>query len=175
MKKLLIIFAVVLFTAGFASKVSAQGPGGVVAYNQAGGEIMAPLTLDATSNLEFGSLAVKATGDGGTVVITPTETLGESFTGDVTLMTGGNIRKAAKYHVTGEAGYTYSITVPLDGVVTITSGGNSMAVKTFLFASDNNSTLVGGQDDFYVGATLVIPAAQAVGVYTGQFEVKINY
>ena len=178
MKKLLLIFAVVLFTAGFADKVSAQNPL-LTVNNNAGGEIMAPLTIISDGSLEFGRLAVEAA-TGGTVVLTPAASTTASRTGGVSLIAGGATRAAAKYNVGGEIGYGYAITIPADGVVTISSGSNTMDISTFTFLSLNPPPTGGtlsaaGTDVFYVGATLVVPAAQPAGQYTGTFDVSVNY
>lgn len=176
MKKLLLIFAVILFTAGFASKVSAQNQ--VSAVNNAGGEIIAPLTIVKDINLEFGKLAVQAS-TSGTIVLTPAAATSPTATGGVTLMTG-TTRTAAKYNVGGAASYGYAITVPATSV-TITSGLNTMTITDFTFGSAIGHTLSGGTlsaggiDDFYVGGTLNVAAAQVVGVYTGTFTVSVNY
>jgi len=177
MKKLVLIFAVVLFTVGFASNVSAQNPL-LTVNNNAGGEIMAPLTIISDGSLEFGRLAVEAAA-GGTVVLTPAASTTVSRTGGVSLI-AGTTRTAAKYNVGGEIGYSYTITVPADGVVNIESGSNAMAISTFTFLSLNPTPTGGtlsasGTDIFYVGATLVVPAAQPAGQYTGTFDVSVNY
>lgn len=180
MKKLLIVFAVVLFTAGFANKVLGQAAVLVTASNSAGGEIMAPLTLTADVALEFGKLAVSAS-TGGTVVLTPAAVTTVSSTGGVSLMSG-TTRTSGKYTVGGTASYVYTITVPANGTVTISDGAShSMAVSNFQFTSIASPTgtggtlTAGGTDNFYVGATLTVGAAQAVGKYTGSFNVSVNY
>lgn len=178
MKKLLLIFAAVLLMAGYTNKVSAQNL--VTKSNSAGGEIMAPLTLVANTPLEFGKLAVQADA-GGTIVLTPATATAASATGGVTLMTG-TTRTAAKYTVGGTASYVYTITVPSAAVtITGTLPANTMTITGFTFASIASPTgtggtlTAGGTDNFYVGGTLNVAAAQATGLYSGTFNVSVNY
>ena len=176
MKKLLIVLAVVLFTVGFANKVSAQL---VTKSNSAGGEIVAPITLTSVNKLEFGRIATGTVA--GSVVLTPAAAPGITY--DVVLaVPGGATRSAASYDVTGTGGYKYAISVPT-GSITLagSAAGTSMTVSGFnaLSVGTPNTTggtlTTGGTDVFYVGGTLNVGASQAAGVYSGTFNVSVNY
>lgn len=176
MKKLLLIFAVVLFTAGFATKVSAQF---VTESNQAGGEIITPITLNAVNELEFGRFATGTIG--GTVELTPapTTTVTPSTT-DITKVAGGAPRTAASYTVTGAAGHYYTIGLPTEAVTLDGSNGGTMTVTYFTSYSVNGAVatvglLTGGSDTFYVGGTLNINGSQTEGLYSGSFDVTVQY
>ncbi len=134
-----------------------------------------------TDDLLFGSFVA---GSGGTVVIAPS-TGARSATDGVTLMNYMSTSKAASFTVSCIAGGTdncqttsgYLIALPSSA--TLTSGGNSMNVGTFLAHSANNGSasgrLVGGYDTLNVGATLTVGANQAPGSYTGSFSVTVTY
>lgn len=175
MKNLLFI-AIAIF--GF----SAVSFGQTAATATVGAEIMAPITLTAPIGLEFGKLSVQQA-IAGEVTLTAAAATVASPANGVTLI-AGTPRTAAKFHVTGIISHSYSIQIPT-GDITIKDGGgtgtNSMIVNTFTSysvqnAATSNGVLDGsGLDDFYVGATLNVKAAQAPAVYSGSFPVTVNY
>ena len=174
MKKAIIFFAAIIMIAFFSNKVTAQ----VTVSNDANAEIITPITLTADVDLEFGKLAVQ-TLQGGVVELTPAAATVATSTLGVTLLTG-TTRTAAKYTVGGIQNYVYTITVPV-GSIPITSGLNTMDVYDFVFLSIATPSATGGTldvngtDNFYVGAKLQVAQAQAPGVYTGTFNVTVNY
>lgn len=99
--------------------------------------------------------------------------------GGVTL---GNVATAstAKFDVAGEANSTYLITLPASSV-TISYLTNDMTVDNFksdpgLDGTESlTGTLVGGADHFSVGARLNVGANQPAGLYSGTFDVIVNY
>jgi hypothetical protein len=175
MKKTVMILTAIVMITGFTSRVMAQ----VTESNDANAVIITPITLVVNVALEFGNLAVQ-TGVAGTVELTAAAATVATPTAGVTLLTG-TTRTAAKYTVGGVASYVYTITVPADGVVSITDGANFMEVSSFTFASvavpsgTGGTLTAGGTDVFYVGGTLNVDAAQVPGTYTGTFDVTINY
>jgi hypothetical protein len=128
--------------------------------------------------MNFGNVASSASS--GTVVLTPAGA--RSTTGGVTLPTTVGTTTAASFTVTGEADFTYAITLPA-GATTIASGGNTMTVD--VWSSDTNpagAVLTGGTSDLTVGATLNVGANQPAGAYsssnaggTGDFTITVNY
>jgi hypothetical protein len=84
---------------------------------------------------------------------------------------------SAVFGVTGEAGFTYAITLPTDGAVTISDGAShTMAVNAFVSNPGTTGTLSGaGTDTLKVGATLVVGNNQVPGTYTGSFNVTVSY
>ncbi len=132
------------------------------------------ITQDAggtnSGNLAFGHIIP---GTGGTVTIAPDGT--PTFSGNVTLTTQLT-KSAAQFAVTGDAGKTYSVTLPLDNIVTITSGGNTMHVDSFTKSLAGAGTLdANGAQTFKVGGTLTVGSGQPTGVYTGTFTVTAAY
>lgn len=129
------------------------------------------LFLSNTRGLEFGAFAA---GSGGSVVIAPAGT--RSATGDVVLISS-NTGAAAQFSISGDVDFTYSITLPADGTVTLSDGaGHSMNVNSF-----TSSPLLTGQlnpagsQQLAVGATLNVGSNQPAGGYSGGFIVTVNY
>ena len=88
----------------------------------------------------------------------------------------GGAPTAGDFDVTGAGNLAYDITLPLDGVVTLTNGGNpAMSVDGFSDSAGGSSSLVTGSDSFTVGATLTINANQPAALYTGTYDVIVNY
>jgi hypothetical protein len=131
----------------------------------------AAIAISPTQELAFGSVVA---GSGGAVTIS-VNPLGRSASGGVTVLPSGTWT-AASFRVTGDALTTYSITLPPDGVVQLTSGSNSMAVNNFT----SNPALSGdlgasGAQTVNVGATLNVGINQPTGAYSGTFTVTVNY
>lgn len=127
-------------------------------------------SLLAGQALAFGSFAA---GTGGTVTISAAGA--RSFGGGVTLVSSGS-GAAASFGVSGNANATYAITLPANGVVSLTSGPNSMAVNNFTSNPAPTGLLsVGGSQTLMVGATLSVGSNQAIGSYSGSFNVTVVY
>lgn len=131
-------------------------------------------TISDTTALSFGSFVA---GSGGTVVVSTASS--RSATGDVTLIISGG-GAASQSTVTGTSGSTYSITLPANGVVSLSDGnGHSMAVDNFVSnpAATSGSTglLSGGSQTLYVGGTLIVTNSQPAGSYSGTFSVTVSY
>jgi hypothetical protein len=176
MKKLLLIFAVILMMAGLADKVSAQV---VPVLNNAGGEIISPITLEVVNPLEFGRVAALAAG--GNVIITAAADPNPIVSGSgVSLVAGGATRSAASYTV-GGANYSYAINF-VDPIITLTGSVSGTMTIIELKSSSLNGGITsgiglisGGSDTFWVGGKLVIGSSQPAGLYTGTFSVSVNY
>lgn len=132
------------------------------------------IAIQKIADMSFGTIAVSAA-SGGTVILNPDGS--RSASGGITLpATSGNVA-AASFDVTGEGGYTYSITLPGTNH-TLSSGANSMIVNAFTSTPASRGTLsLLGAQTLTVGATLNIAAGQPAGTYTSEtvFEVTVNY
>lgn len=169
--KKLISFAVIL--TAFSAVTFAQV--GASATATATATILTPIAITKNVDMDFGRLAVNATP--GTVALSADAAPTRTPSGGVTLMTGGTIT-AARFTVTGLAGATYSITLPADGVVSLTGPGAPMAANSFVSNPTValGGTLTGGTEILYVGATLSVAGGQTSGVYTSAaFTVTVNY
>lgn len=139
--------------------------------------IINPLGIAKTSDLVFGRLAVGAVGGGVTVNTAGVVTF--SGAGNTLVQPLGNTGnpRAAEFTVSGEAGFTYSVTLPANGTVTLSDGGsNTMPVNAFVSDPAGTGTLSGaGSSPLKVGATLSVGNNQAPGTYTGTFNVTVAY
>jgi len=105
----------------------------------------------------------------------------ETATATATIVTPINIANATdmNFDVTGQANFTYSITLPASPAedVTITNGTDNMTVSTFTSTPSGIGTLDGtGAQTLSVGATLNVVGGESSGVYTGgPFTVTVNY
>jgi hypothetical protein len=138
---------------------------------EASGAFIYPLSLTTRSNLDFGLVA--STG-AGTVVINPV-TSQLSTTGLVASL-GGNPRPA---NFVGAARSTsvVIIRIPKSPITIRRAGGTeTMVVRDFTLQGQDKRTLARMEAfSFNVGATLVVAAGQAEGVYSGEFDVTVQY
>ncbi len=132
--------------------------------------IIAPITITAVLTLEFGQIV---TGAAASVVRISTAGARSLVSGNASL-SGGTFR-AATFDVTGEPSTTYAITLPA-GAATLTSGGDTMTVDTWVSNPTPTGTLSGGgTETISVGADLNIGASQASGAYTGTYTMTVDY
>ena len=176
MKKL-IVFAIAIL--GFTAVSFGQVPVGVSATATASGTIIQPIKITKTVDMNFGNVAVSASG--GTVVLTPASS--RTTTGGVTLpaFALGTVTAAA-FDIEGAPNYTYNITVPNTTTVVTNNVGSpaaTMDVTTFLSDPTPAGKLDGtnGKQTIHVGATLAVAANQAAGTYLSgnPFTVTVNY
>lgn len=169
MKKLSIIISIIALFTITSVTVNAQ----VTANATATGTIVTPIAITNSGDMNFGNVAVSATG--GTVVLAPAGT--RTITGGVTLPAVPGTVTAAHFAITGTANYTYSITLP-STATTVTSGANTMTVDAFTSNPGTTGTLsAAGTQTVDVGATLNVSALQAAGTYVSgtPFDVTVNY
>jgi hypothetical protein len=153
---------------GFSNSSFAQA----TATASCSANIITPITIVKTVDMNFGNVAVSAT-TAGTVVLAPAGT--RSGTGGVTLPATTGTVAAASFTVSGQSGYTYAITLP--STCTISSGTNTMTVNSFTSTPSATGTLSSGTQTLTVGATLNVIAGQASGAYTNStgVPVTVNY
>ena len=133
-------------------------------------EVLAPLGISQTAEMDFGTIAGE-TASATTVVLTTagaTSSIDGAYTGPGSA--------AGVFAVTGEPSQAYSITLPADGAVFLTGAGAPMAVNGFNHDAGGSPALDGtGDDSFNVGATLTIGAGQLAGTYNGSYTVTVDY
>ena len=162
------MFVVVLLLVGSVS-VNAQS----TAQATATATIVTPISIAKVSDMNFGNLAVDAV-TGGSVELTPAGNRIPAF--GVTLPATTGTVTAAAFTVTGNSGYTYSISLPSNIVLNHSGAFESMMADTFTSTPSGTGTLTGGTEDITVGATLWVAAGQLDGVYTSSnFDVTVNY
>ena len=174
MKNNLLTFGTILAIGFFTLTANAQTAQTTSAA--AGARLVKPMTITKTADLNFGTINV-GTGLIGTVALSTAGT--NTYTGGVTAGTiAGTITNAA-YNVTGTKNATYVVTLPADNTVTVEeSGGTTMKINTFTALSASGATATHtalGADTFKVGATLLVAAGQATGIYAGTFNVSVDY
>ncbi len=162
-----------LMTLGLAAHAAQTS----TATANASATIVTPIAITKTTDLAFGKLAVGAVG--GNVAISTAGVLSISGAGTTVAQPPSNTgtTSAAVFAVTGEANFTYAITLPADGAVTLSDGAShTMAVNGFTSNPATTGTLSGaGAETLNVGATLVVGDSQAPGNYTGTFSVTVAY
>lgn len=140
-------------------------------------EIVAPISLSnlPADGLDFGTI-VK--GSAVTTITIPANAnpLPEYDSGDARVLSSTPV-KAAKFTVSGEAGKTYSISLPSSA--TLTASSNQLTLSNFSCSKSTNGTavIVGNPEDdsFYVGASLQISNSTNQGEYVGTFSVTVSY
>jgi hypothetical protein len=137
--------------------------------------IVAPIGIAQSADMNFGNVATNDAG--GTVVLTTAGAT--SITGGVTLPANTGTVTAAAFDVTGEADYTYTITLPSSAITLEDSAGtpNTMTVGTFVSNPLTTGALTSGAQTVNVGATLNVTGGQVAGVYTNDtgLTVTVNY
>lgn len=130
-----------------------------------------PLTLVTRSNLDFGLVA--STG-AGTVVIDP-GTSRLTTAGAVSSL-GGNPRPASFVGAARSAAVVI-IRIPKSPITIRRAGGTeTMVVRDFTLQGQDKRSLARMEAfEFNVGATLVVAAGQVEGIYTGEFDVTVQY
>jgi len=153
---------------------SANSFGQATAAATATATIVTPIAISKTVDMNFGNVAVIASG---TVVLAPGST--RSATGGVTLPNVTGTVAAASFNVTGQGNYTYSITLPSSAYTITDLASNTMTVTNFVSnpTVGSGGTLSSGAQTLTVGATLNVGAAQVAGTYTNStgFNVTVNY
>lgn len=173
MKNITKIFALAVVVLGFSSTSFAQTPVGVTTTASTSATIITPIAITKTTDMNFGTIAVSASG--GTVVLAVDNN--RTTTGGVTLPNIAGTVTAAKFHVTGLEGSTYSISLPGAPITLVDGASHSMAVGTFVSTPTPTGLLGGSGQDINVGATISVAAGQTAGLYTNASDlaVTVNY
>ena len=133
--------------------------------------LLKPLTLTKLNDMDFGNLGVTANG---TAVINPvTDTM--TTTGGV-LRLGGTPR-AAMFRGVAQGNAVVIIRIPHGGInLTRVGGTQTILLNAFTLDGQSKRTMAqAGIFDFKVGATLRPASGQIEGLYTGTFDVTVQY
>ncbi len=166
-KKLALVAGITLASAGlYSSSLTVATVTGNASAN-----VLTPLTLVRGVNaMNFGNVAGDASID--TTVVLTTGGTTSSADGASTAGTPA----AGDFNVTGEGTLAYTISLPADGVVVLTNAaGPDMSVDGFVDNLGGAGSLTAGAQSFTVGATLTINANQGAALYTGTYDVTVNY
>jgi hypothetical protein len=153
--------------------VFAASPAAAAATQTASGQvsILSPLSVLKNADLDFGELVV--TGSGIAVMDPVAGSL--STTGGV--IKAGTAAHAAQFTGTGSKNSIVHIRVPTTPItVTRVGGTETMTVSNWTLNQAANLKVPPNDIfNFAVGATLNVGAAQAVGTYSGTFQVTVQY
>lgn len=130
-----------------------------------------PLTVVTKANLDFGYVAVAGAG---TATIDPNTGM-LSVSGGVTKL--GGTPRAAAFVGAARSAAVVNIKVPTRPITIQRIGGTeTMVVQNFTLQGQDKRSLARLESfEFGVGATLVLNAGQVEGVYTGTFDVTVQY
>ena len=134
-------------------------------------QLLRSLTLTKLADMEFASLAAV---QAGTAVIDPvTDTM--STTGGVGRLAG--TPHAAEFRGVASGSSVVIIRIPNKAVTLTRSGGSeTMRVDNFTLDGQSKRTMAqAGVFTFKVGGTLRVSAGQVEGLYTGTFDVTVQY
>ena len=134
-------------------------------------QLMKPLTLTKIADMDFGNLGVTTAGTAVINAVTDTMTT----TGGVTSL--GGSPHAAIFRGVAQGNAVVNIRIPTRSVTLTRVGGTeTIILDNFTLDGQSKRTMAqAGIFDFKVGATLRPAANQAEGLYTGTYDVTIQY
>jgi len=132
--------------------------------------IVTALSVSETTQMNFGSVSP----DSSSATTVQLDTADGVTSPDGAGLVGGTPASGA-FSVTGFGSATFAITLPANGVVTLTGAGPAMSVDNFVDSLGGAGALSTGSATFTVGADLSVGAGQTAGAYTGSYTVTVNY
>lgn len=134
--------------------------------------VIYPVTVTKTQDMDFGYLAV--TGAAGTAVLEPNADA-FSMTGGVSQV--GGAPHCAEFAGAAQSSSVVNIKLPNKATTLTRAGGTeTMTVDNWTLQGQSKRTLAKAQSfTFRVGGTLNVAANQVEGVYTGTFDVTVQY
>lgn len=133
--------------------------------------LIRPLTLQRWADLDFATLGVTT---GGTAKVDPVTGL-MSVTGGLIHLVG--TPSPARYAGAASKQTVVIIRIPKTPVlITRVGGTQTLSVSNFTLDGQDKKTLAQQQSfTFAVGATITVPAGTIEGLYTGEFDVTVQY
>ena len=163
MKRILLAGAAVIaaaaVTPALADNVNVANSTGTAAVT-----VLASITMTQTQGLDFGTIT---SGQAGDVTINPADG-SRQVDGGVGAV-AADVGAPGTFQVTGHPNAL--IVIKVDGVITGFAGGITGVTKVGTLPTVLNGTIV----SFPVGGTLSIPAKTPAGVYSGTYNVSVNY
>lgn len=141
-------------------------------------ELVAPLSLAKTTDMQFGRVSLSGNGQG-SLVLGVDNTV--QATNVVASQSGGAPAAAAVFTVSGLVGASYTVLLPSSSVALTKVGSTeTLNVSDFTVKLTTKNTgivtgILGADNSFAVGATLLIPQTQVEGRYQGTFPVSVSY
>lgn len=173
MKKLVVLLTGLFLVTFAVQNLNAQNT--ATETGDAFARIIKIIEITKDQDLHFGDIVPSSTA--GSVEVTAAATASRTPSGGVTLLNQFTTHQSAKFTVKGEGNANYSITLPADNAVPLTlTGSSSMYLTGFSHNAGANPKIDGsGESEVYVGATLEVNADQDPGLYTGTFDVTVDY
>jgi hypothetical protein len=191
-KKLFILTLIVGFT------INASGQSTALTSNSAKARLVAGLTLENETDLQFGDLLlVDVSSTGAAITINASDEVASSTDANVKVVTlsGAATPSRGKLKVTGEPELNFTITGSDGNLVTgtnttIADATKSMQLTDFVFAVDSDLTVVTANAssvikvklaaatytaNFFATATMTVKKDQHPGVYAGTYKVTVAY
>ena len=139
---------------------------------KANAALLFPLTVIRKNDLDFGYLGTTAAA--GTAVINPNTGVLTTTGGVIAI--GGNPMPAT-FLGAARSSAVVNIRVPNQPLTLVRSGGTqTMIVRDFTIQGSDKRTLARMESfEFNIGATLVVGANQAEGLYTGTVDIIVQY
>lgn len=164
MKSLLLLILVFFFT------LTTMGQSQATATFTASVTVVEPIGIKNTADLDFASIDAEK---GGTVILTPA---GERIAQGGAELADSQRVSAATFSVTGEAGLSYSISIP-QGKFFLTNGVNQVVLSDFTSNLGNTGRLSENFSELRIGATIEFSPGQTPGSYSSAtpLSVTVNY
>lgn len=155
----------------WAPATTSAAPIAAAVKPKANAALLFPLTVIRKNDLDFGYLGATAAG---TAVINPNTGVLTTTGGVIAI--GGNPMPAT-FIGAARSSAVVNIRVPNQPLTLVRSGGTqTMIVRDFTIQGSDKRTLARMESfEFNVGATLVVGANQAEGLYTGTFDIIVQY
>ena len=133
--------------------------------------LVRPLTLQRWADLDFATLAVTT---GGSATVNPVTGL-MSVSGGLLYVAGAP--SPARYAGAASKQTVVIIRVPqTDVLITRVGGAQTLVVNNFTLDGQDKKALAQAESfTFAVGATITVPAGTVEGLYTGEFDVTVQY
>ncbi len=156
---------------GYAAQAASAAPLALPTNPSGTATVMKPLTLAKVRDMTFGDVGAIGAG---TMTINPV-TGAVSVTGGVSSL-GGTVQ-TARFAGNTPSSAVVNIRVPKTDVTLTRIGGTETLIASnfTLDGQAKRSLASAGVFQFDVGATINVAAGQAEGVYTGTFNVTIQY
>jgi Mat/Ecp fimbriae major subunit len=133
-------------------------------------KILAPVSVTKNTDLDFGTIAVGASGGSAVISVTGARTC----SGGLLCSTG--TPSAAGFTIAGETGETVGISVAdIAGDPDVVHLSNGSATMNATLTLSSSGYVLDGTDTFSVGGVLGVAASQAAGTYNGTFRATVNY
>ncbi len=169
----LVILILALFFGISAQKAQAQS----AITAQAFAEVIAALTANETSQLNFGKFVPPTDGFGQVIITTD----GSRLSSGSVMLSGGTAPERGIFHLTGAPDASFSIQLPTGpALLTHQNSTKTMSVSDWVStptAGTGTGLLASGAQNVYVGATLQVGTLidNPVGLYSGSYELTFAY